>query len=89
MSIAFVCVMGIVTVFIGLICLIFITNITSAVCRKIAKPEESQSIPVSPALAIAAPIPNKQEIIAAACAVIAEELGTDVSNIKVTSFRKL
>ena len=89
MSIAFVCVMGIVTVFIGLICLIFITNITSAVCRKIAKPDESQGVPVSPALAIAAPIPNKQEIIAAACAVIAEELGTDVSNIKVTSFRKL
>ena len=89
MSIASVCVMGIVTVFIGLICLIFITNIMSAICRKTSKPEPVQS-PAKPAPSQkAAPIANKQEIIAGVCAVIAEELGTDVSNIKVTSFKKL
>ena len=34
-------------------------------------------------------IENRQEIIAAVSAVIAEELGTDVSAIRVLSFKKL
>lgn len=89
MSIAFVCAMGIATVFIGLICLIFITNIMSAVCGKVSKPESAQSAAKSAGAPKAAPIANKQEILAGVCAVIAEELGTDVSNIKVTSFKKL
>lgn len=92
MGIAFVCFMGIATVFVGLIFLIVITNIMSALCAKFAKPEAETRTPVSttPAIAAAsATVANKQEIIAAACAVIAEELGTDVKNIKVTSFKKL
>lgn len=82
MSNGFVCAMGIGTVFIGLICLVFITCIMSAVCRKFQKPQTAVNAP-------AAAVDNKQEIIAGACAVIAEELGTDVNNIKVTSFKKL
>ena len=46
--------------------------------------EKSKAQPIA-----AAPIQNKQEIIAAACAVIAEEIGTDANNIKVVSFKKL
>lgn len=87
MSTAFVCFMGIATVFVGLIVLIFITVAMSSVCKKFAKAEAD-----APAKAVStpsAPIANKQEIIAASCAVIAEELGTDVKNIKVTSFKKL
>jgi len=89
MSIAFVCIMGIATVFIGLVCLIFITNIMSAVCKKIPQPQSAQNASKTAPAQKSAPIANKQEIIAGVCAVIAEELGTDVSNIKVTSFKKL
>jgi len=36
-----------------------------------------------------APIPNKGELIAAVTAAVAEELGTDVSAIRVLSFRRV
>ncbi len=88
MSTAFVCFMGIATVFVGLIVLIFITIAMSSVCKRFAKAEET----AAPSNAVSTPsasIANKQEIIAASCAVIAEELGTDAKNIKVTSFKKL
>ena len=88
MSIAFVCIMGIATVFVGLIALIFITTVMSAACKKFEKAEIAPAPAASAALPAAA-IANKQEIIAASCAVIAEELGTDVKNIKVVSFKKL
>ena len=88
MQTAFTCIMGIGTVFVGLIALIAITMAMSAVINKISKPQAKSVAPVSPE-SNAAPIANKQEIIAGVCAVIAEELGTEVSNIKVLSFKKL
>ena len=88
MSNAFVCIMGIGTVFFGLICLVFITMIVSAVCKMFEKPQKNAA--KAPSLpAINAPIENKQELVAAVCAAIAEDLGTDASNIRVTSFKKL
>ena len=91
MSIAFVCIMGIATVFVGRIALIFITTVMSAACKSFAKAEiaPASAAPKAGAALPAAAIANKQEIIAATCAVIAEELGTDVKNIKVVSFKKL
>jgi sodium pump decarboxylase gamma subunit len=89
MSNAFVCIMGIGIVFAGLIVLVLITYLMSAVCKFFAKPESASSVNNAPAANAGGKIANKQEIIAASCAVIAEELGTDVSNIKVTSFKKL
>ncbi len=91
MSNTFVCLMGMGTVFIGLICIVLICNIMSAVMRKVSKPAEKT---VSSASAIAPvevnmPIQDKQAIIAGACAVIAEELGTDVRNIRVLSFKRV
>ena len=86
MSIAFVCIMGIATVFIGLIALIIITTAMSAVCRTLVPAKESAASAPS---GQSAPNANRDEIIAATCAVIAEELGEDVSNIRVTSFKKL
>lgn len=88
MSTAFVCIMGVATVFAGLIALIFITIAMSSVCKRFAK-AEAPSAHTMAGSAPSAVIANKQEIIAASCAVIAEELGTDVKNIKVTSFKKL
>ncbi len=91
MSNTFVCLMGIGTVFVGLICIVLICNILSAVMKgfskKTAKPASAVSA-TAPA-AVDMPIPDKQAIIAGTCAVIAEELGTDVRNIRVLSFKRV
>lgn len=86
MSNAFVCIMGIGTVFVGLVCLVFICYILSAVCKMLPKatPVSKASTPAKSGGNIA----NKSEIIAASCAAIAEELGEDANNIKVVSFKK-
>jgi Na+-transporting methylmalonyl-CoA/oxaloacetate decarboxylase gamma subunit len=79
--------MGLGTVFVGLICLIFICYIMGFLCNLFAKkPSEVKETaqPVNNG-----PIANKQEIVAAACAVIAEELGTEANNIKVISFKRV
>ncbi len=82
--------LGLGIVFIGLISIVAICYIMGFLCQKFIKQE-----PKKPAVASVAPnsastpIPNKQEIIAGVCAVIAEELGTDVSNIRVTSFKRI
>ncbi len=89
MSNLFVCAMGIGTVFFGLICLILLTSVMGYVCKNIEKNKPAQATAPANAPAAATADANKQEIIAASCAVIAEELGTDASNIKVTSFKKL
>ncbi len=91
MSISLVCIIGIGTVFVGLVFLIAISYIMSYVCQMFAKPESNkpsaQSIKTPAKNAV--PIANKQELVAGICAAIAEELGTDVSNIRVNSFKKL
>ena len=45
--------------------------------------------PVSAVPAVAEPIPNRQAMIAAISAVIAEELGTDISAIRILSVKKV
>ena len=77
----FVIGLGMGTVFFGLICLVAICKITSFLCGIFEKNEEKP--------AQAEPISNKQEILAAVCAVIAEEIGTEAKNIRVTSFKKI
>ena len=89
MSNLFVCVMGIGTVFFGLICLILLTSVMGYVCKNIEKNKPAQATAPANAPAAAPADANKQEIIAGVCAVIAEELGTDVSNIRVTSFKRV
>ena len=82
--------MGIGTVFVGLIAIIIICKIMSLffVKRDSAKKEASAAAP-APAVQAAEVIENRQEIIAAVTAVAAEELGTDISAIRVHSFRKI
>lgn len=96
MSMGFVCAMGMATVFIGLICIILLCKIFSAIVRigeKKAKPSEEKVVQAAPAPATVATanteIPDKQRIIAAVCAAVAEELGTDVSALRVLSFKKI
>lgn len=90
MSNTFVCLMGMGTVFIGLICIVVICSIISSVIRLFAKKSSVAVAQVANAAPVTAlPIQDKQAIIAGTCAVIAEELGTDVSNIRVLSFKRV
>ena len=90
----FVCLMGMGTVFFGLICLIALTMIMGTIVGRNA--------PVAPPIPAAAPAPavvnrapvaapegNRQEIAAAVSAAIAEELGTDITGIRILSMKKL
>lgn len=88
----FVVLMGIGTVFFGLICIIVLCMAMSAVCRSMGG-----AVPVvaAPAPAVAVPavrndaIPNRQAMIAAISAAIAEDMGTDISGIRILSVKKL
>lgn len=83
----FVVVMGIGIVFLGLVCIIVLCKIVALFCKgKSAK--DVEKAPVQTAAANT-PIENRQEIIAAVAAACAEELGTDVSALRIHSFKKI
>ena len=83
----FVCLMGMGTVFFGLICLIVLTMIMGKIVGGRAAP--AVAAPAPAAAAPAAPEGNRQEIAAAVAAAIAEELGTDITGIRILSMKKL
>ena len=93
LSNGFVCIMGMGTVFIGLICIVFICMLLSVVVRAFSKsakaPETAPAPNAAAPQAVTLPPAEKQAVVAGICAVIAEELGTDASNIKVLSFKKV
>ena len=90
----FVVVMGISTVFIGLICIIVLCKILGVCCQLLAK-KESGETPVNTITTTAntaptpAVIPNRRETVAAIAAAIAEDLGEDISAIRIVSIDKL
>ena len=88
----FVVLMGLGTVFFGLVCIIILCSIMSKICARIggkaaatpaAAPAEVHAAPTVQA----APVQNRQAMIAAISAAIAEELGTDVSAIRIRSLK--
>ncbi len=86
--------LGIGTVFFGLICLIAICYLLGFIMKKVNKStadKEPATVTASPAVSAptAEPIVNRQELIAAVSAVIAEELGQDVEAIRIKSIKKL
>ena len=89
----FVVLMGMGTVFFGLICIIILSMIMSKICQGLnAKSSDTPDVssPVDTAAAPVvqnAPIQNRQAMIAAISAAIAEELGTDVSAIRIRSLK--
>ena len=88
----FVVLMGIGTVFFCLICIIVLCMAMSAVCRSMGG---AAPVVAAPAPAVAVPavrndaIPNRQAMIAAISAAIAEDMGTDISGIRILSVKKL
>ena len=74
----FVCLMGMGTVFFGLICLIVLTTLMSAICGR-------GHVPAAPP----APAEDRQALAAAIAAAVAEDLGTDITGIRILSLKKL
>ncbi len=90
----FVVLMGIGTVFFGLICLILLTMAMSAVSKSLGKNDpvpSSTPAPVPTTVPAAAPgaIPDRPVLAAAIAAAIAEDLGTDISGIRIVSMKKI
>ena len=84
--------MGVGIVFFGLICIIALCYIMSAVLKNTGtkKEEAVQAAPVAAAQPVQeTEIPNREEMVAALSAVIAEELGKDDSAIRIESLKKL
>ena len=86
---AFVVLLGIGTVFAGLVALIIICKLMGMFFAG----TNNNDAPVKAAPVAAAPvaqeIPNRQEMVAAVSAVLAEELGTDVSAIRIHSIKRV
>ena len=85
----FVCLMGMGTVFIGLACLVFLVMAMGAIIR----PAKKEAAPA--ATAAAAPTQSqmdngkKPELMAAIAAAIAEDMGTDISAVRIVSIKKV
>ena len=83
-SLWFVCLMGMGTVFFGLVCIIILTKLMRAVRGKKPAPAPSAS-----GSADALPQTVTPELVAAVSAALAEELGTDITGIRIISMKKV
>lgn len=81
--------LGLGTVFVGLIALVLICYIMSVIVKAFTKKEKPATPAATPAAPAPAAIPNKGEFAAAVSAAIAEDLGTDVTGIRIKSIKKL
>lgn len=89
---AFVVLMGMGTVFFGLVCIVLLIMIMGKIIgvkKPAAEPAKSAAPAAVPAAAPAPKAANADPaLIAIISAALAEELGTDVSNVVVTSITK-
>ncbi len=92
----FVIVMGMGTVFIGLICIVLLCKILGAICSLFdGKSSDSKEIGTPEAQAVSArqtvapAFSNRQEVVAVIGAVIAEECGVDVEAIRIKSIKRI
>ena len=80
--------LGVGTVFAGLVVIILLVMLLRLFAGN--KQEAPQAAaPAAPAAPQKAEIANRQEFVAAVSAVLAEELGTDVSAIRIHSIKKI
>ena len=78
-----VVIMGLVTVFIALICLIIIIVLLGKIMVAVTG-KQNASATQAPA-----PQPGSQQLVAAIAAAIAEDMGEDVDHIKILSIRRV
>lgn len=92
----FVMALGMGTVFVGLVCLIFVTMLMSFFCRlKKEKPVEAAPVSMPSAAAPAAPVAvapaaimNRPQFVAAVSSAIAASMGTEPSGLRIHSIRQ-
>ena len=93
-----VVIMGLVTVFIALICLIIFIVLLGKIMTAVTGNKASQTTPAqatapAPAAPAAVPAPaaqpGNQQLVAAIAAAIAEDMGEDVDHIKILSIRRV
>lgn len=85
---------GLGLVFVGLICIILICSILGALCKNLIKDNSANTGASTQNVGAQASAANnemkdKGEFVAAVSAAIAEDLGTDVTGIRVLSINKL
>lgn len=88
----FVTLMGIGTVFFGLICIIVFTTVMGSVLKSKSKPAAPAPAAAPKAAAPAAPAVNtakEQEILAAVIAAVTEDLGPSASRMQITGINKI
>ena len=87
----FVTLMGIGTVFFGLVCIIVLTTIMGAVLKSNAKPAPAPAAAPKAAAPVASAVntAKEQEILAAVIAAVTEDLGPSASRMQITSINKI
>ena len=96
MNVGLVIAMGVSIVFLGLVCIVLLCKIMSAVVaisentNPAASNNDAKPISTPAAAAPVSPDPGPRgEVVAAIAAVLAEELGEDVSAIRILSLKKV
>ncbi len=84
-----VVILGVGIVFFGLVCIVAICTIMSAILKNTGKEEKKVEVAQAPTPQTSEPIANKQELLAVAAVAIAEELGTDVEAIRIKSIKRI
>ena len=80
--------LGVGIVFLGLICLVIVCSIFGLIGKATNRSKKKKE-EIVPAAAKEEEIPDRQEFVAAVSAAIAEELGTDVSAIRILSIKRM
>ena len=83
--------MGIITVFVVLVCLIVLIKILGAIMTHLAPKSAPAPAPqpAAPAPAPAVPAADKGPLVATIAAAIAEDMGTDVDHLRIHSIKRL
>ena len=79
----FVCLMGMGTTFVGLICIIFLTMLMGKVMQKLEKPEPPKAAPAVPADGLTA------EVRIAILAALQQEPGFDLARVSSIDIRRI
>ena len=85
----FVTLMGIGTVFFGLICIIVLTTVMGSVLKSKSKPAPAAAPAAAAPAAPAVNTAKEQEILAAVIAAVNEDLGPSASRMQITSINKI
>ena len=85
-----VCLLGVGTVFVGLIIIILICKLLGMLIGKIDKDEKKTDAAIpSQTQTSSEEIPNREEFVAAISAALAEYMGEDVNSFRIVSIKKI